>query len=77
SVLPKIFTEHNESSFCRSYMYYTYNSLYEQMSLFKRQCKDKNIKELSLAALWSDIAIGILFYVVGLWMPRARKSRVF
>ncbi len=58
-------------------MYYTYNLLYEQASLFKRQCKDKNIKELSLAALWSDIVIGILFYVVGLWMPRARKSRVF
>ncbi len=47
-------------------MYYTYNFLYEQASLFKRQCKDKNIKELSLAALWSDIVIGILFYVVGL-----------
>ncbi|WP_330167173.1 hypothetical protein [Bartonella grahamii] len=29
--------------------------------MFKRQCKNKNIKELSLAALWSDIVIGILF----------------
>ncbi|OPB34976.1 hypothetical protein Btaycd_009600 [Bartonella taylorii] len=27
------------------------NLLYEQASLFKRQCKNKNIKELSLAAL--------------------------
>ncbi len=47
-------------------MYYTYNFLYEQDSLFKRQWKDKNIKELSLAVLWSDIVIGTLFYVVGL-----------
>ncbi len=47
-------------------MYNTYNLLYEQARLFKRQSKDKNIKELSLAALWSDIVIGILFYVVGL-----------
>ncbi len=50
-------------------MYYTYNLLYEQDSLFKRQWKDKKclfIKELSLAVLWSDIVIGTLFYVVGL-----------
>ncbi len=37
-----------------------------RLTCLRGDVKDKNIKELSLAVLWSEIVIGILFYLVGL-----------